>query len=41
VDAIIDRKLASARQYTLADHRGRSLPARLRDGVVWLAQPYL
>ncbi|HET7631814.1 MAG TPA: phospholipase D-like domain-containing protein [Gemmatimonadaceae bacterium] len=41
VDAIIDRKLATSRSYTMVDHRRRHIPVRLRDGLVWLAQPYL
>jgi cardiolipin synthase A/B len=34
-------KLAGARLLTAADIERRSLPVRLRDGIVWLAQPYL
>ena len=34
-------KRKSARQVTLADMDGRSIPVRLRDGVVRLLQPYL
>jgi cardiolipin synthase A/B len=41
VDALIDAKRDAGRPYSLADHHRRRLPARLRDGVVWLAQPYL
>jgi cardiolipin synthase len=41
VDALIDAKMAHARPYTRVDFRNRSLPVRLRDGLVWLAQPYL
>jgi cardiolipin synthase A/B len=38
---IVERKLAAARQITLADVDGRSLPIRLRDGVARLLSPYL
>jgi cardiolipin synthase A/B len=41
VDALIDAKLEGARPWTLVDQRRRALPLRLRDGLVWLAQPYL
>ena len=41
VDALIDAKLKPARPFTRDDHEHRSLPVKLRDGVMWLAQPYL
>ena len=41
LNAIIDRKLAAADRLTLEQLLQRSLAARLRDGVCWLAQPYL
>ncbi|HKD36461.1 MAG TPA: cardiolipin synthase [Pirellulales bacterium] len=41
LNALVDRKLAAARQITLADVNGRSLPLRLRDGVARLLSPYL
>lgn len=41
IDAMIDGKRDAARPCTLADWQRRRLPARLRDGLVWLAQPYL
>ncbi len=41
IDAMIDAKRAAARPCTMADWQRRRLPARLRDGLVWLAQPYL
>lgn len=34
-------KIAGARPLTIADLDGRSLPIKLRDGIVRLAQPYL
>jgi len=37
----VRRKLASARLLTIAELDGRSLPVKLRDGVIRLAQPYL
>ncbi|HEY5220014.1 MAG TPA: phospholipase D-like domain-containing protein, partial [Gemmatimonadaceae bacterium] len=41
LDAMIDAKRDAGREYTMAEYRGRPLPAKLRDGLVWLAQPYL
>ena len=41
LDAVIDAKRAAARRYNLMDSRLRPLPVKLRDGLVWLAQPYL
>jgi cardiolipin synthase len=38
---IVDEKLRGAREVTRADLRGRRLARKLRDGVAWLAQPYL
>ncbi len=40
-NAMIDSKLVGARLLSLADLQGRSLPVKLRDGIAWLAQPYL
>lgn len=39
--SLIDRKRAAAREVTLAELDGRSLAVKLRDGLAWLAQPYL
>ncbi|HVY07511.1 MAG TPA: phospholipase D-like domain-containing protein [Burkholderiales bacterium] len=36
-----DAKVASARRVTVEELRNRSLPVKLRDGIVRLAQPYL
>lgn len=41
VNALIDARRERARAWTLVDQRRRPLPLRLRDGLVWLAQPYL
>ncbi len=41
IDALIDAKRERARPWTIVDQRRRALPLRLRDGLVWLAQPYL
>jgi cardiolipin synthase len=41
LDAMIDARRSAARPYTIVDARRRPLPVRLRDGLVWLAQPYL
>jgi cardiolipin synthase A/B len=41
IDAMIDAKRDAGRPCTSAVLRARSLPIRLRDGLVWLAQPYL
>jgi cardiolipin synthase A/B len=41
VEALIDAKRDGARAWTLADQRRRPLPFKLRDGLAWLAQPYL
>lgn len=38
---LIDEKLKTARQVTLAEVDGRSIPVRLRDGVARLFTPYL
>ena len=38
---VFEAKLAGARRLTVADLDGRSLPIKLRDGIVRLAQPYL
>ena len=39
--AIVQKKLATARQVTLRDVDQRSLPTKLRDGVARLFSPYL
>ncbi len=41
LNAIIDDKLARSRPLTLGELECRPLFRRLRDGVAWLAQPYL
>ncbi len=41
LDAIIDAKIANSRLLPLAEIERRSMLHRLRDGVAWLAQPYL
>ncbi len=41
LDAMIDAKRGAARACTLADLNGRAFPTKVRDGLVWLAQPYL
>ena len=41
LDEVFEAKLATARPLTLEDLEGRSLPVKLRDGIVRLAQPYL
>lgn len=41
VGALIDDKLSSSTLLTLEALRGRPLWTKLRDGVAWLAQPYL
>ncbi len=41
LDAIIDAKIAGSRLLPLAEIEGRSVLHRLRNGVAWLAQPYL
>jgi cardiolipin synthase len=38
---LFEARIAAARPLTLADIDGRSLPVKLRDGLAWLAQPYL
>jgi cardiolipin synthase len=38
---MLDDKIAAARLLTLDELQRRSLPRRVRDGVAWLAQPYL
>lgn len=38
---VFEAKIAGARPLTIADLDGRSLPIKLRDGIVRLAQPYL
>jgi cardiolipin synthase len=38
---VFEAKIAGARLLTVADVEQRSFPVRFRDGVVWLAQPYL
>ncbi|HUX34949.1 MAG TPA: phospholipase D-like domain-containing protein [Gemmatimonadaceae bacterium] len=41
VNAMIDTRKARARAWTIADYRRRPFPVKLRDGLTWLAQPYL
>jgi cardiolipin synthase len=41
LNEVFDAKMATARRVTLDDLEGRSLAVKLRDGVAWLAQPYL
>jgi cardiolipin synthase len=41
MDDVAAAKIASARELTAAEHRGRTLPVRLRDGVARLLTPYL
>ena len=38
---VIDARIASARLLKPGELEQRPLPVRLRDGIVWLAQPYL
>ncbi len=39
--ALFDARMAAARPFTLGDLERRSPLVKLRDGVAWLAQPYL
>jgi cardiolipin synthase len=41
LERILDERIANGRVLPLEEIEGRSLPRRLRDGVAWLAQPYL
>jgi cardiolipin synthase len=41
LDALLQQKLAAARELGLADVDGRSLPIRLRDGIARLWTPFL
>jgi cardiolipin synthase A/B len=41
LERIIDEKTSTAREVTRAELDQRRLVVKLRDGVVWLAQPYL
>ncbi len=41
LDAIIDAKISGSRLLPVAEIEGHSVLHRLRDGVAWLAQPYL
>jgi cardiolipin synthase A/B len=41
LSSILDNRIAIGRLLTLDELARRSLPRRLRDGVAWLAQPYL
>ncbi len=41
LERVIDAKIAGARELTRAELDRRNLAVRLRDGAVWLAQPYL
>jgi cardiolipin synthase len=39
--ALFDRRIAAARELTLEQLQRRSSAEKLRDGIAWLAQPYL
>jgi cardiolipin synthase len=41
LERMLDERIANGRGLPLEEIEGRSLPRRLRDGVAWLAQPYL
>lgn len=41
LSALVDRKLAAAREVSAAELDNRPLPVRLRDGIARLAAPYL
>jgi cardiolipin synthase A/B len=41
MEAIVEQKLRGAREVTLAEVDGRSLPAKLRDAIARLFMPYL
>jgi len=41
VNGLIDEKMESSTLLTLQDLQGRPMLSKLRDGVAWLAQPYL
>jgi len=41
MDALLDKKIASARRLETAELKARRLPVRLRDGAVRLFSPYL
>jgi len=41
VNGLIDEKMKSSTLLTLQDLRQRPMLSKLRDGVAWLAQPYL
>jgi len=41
MDRLIDGRIAAARSVTLHEVRSRGLALRLRDGLCWLASPYL
>jgi cardiolipin synthase len=41
LEALAAERRSAARRLTLDELRRRPLPARLRDGAAWLAQPYL
>ena len=41
IDALVDSRLLTAREVTLADMDERSIVLRLRDGVARLLSPYL
>jgi cardiolipin synthase len=41
LESLLDTRIANGRALPLEEIEGRSLPRRLRDGVAWLAQPYL
>jgi len=41
LEGVIEEKIRSARRFVRADADRRPLPVKLRDGMAWLAQPYL
>jgi len=41
MEKVIEQKIIAAREVTLAEVDGRSLPARLRDAAARLFSPYL
>jgi cardiolipin synthase len=41
LDAVVDAKIATAREITLAEVDARPLPIKVRDGIARLASPYL
>jgi cardiolipin synthase len=41
VDRLIDARIAESRDVTMQELREQPLPIRIRNGIAWLAQPYL